>query len=118
MGDSAVTADPAVIGYQRDNLLVHRRIRHTTLLPVGSRWSDSHCAIHGHALQFGTLRLKVVDRSNNRPYRRHAPLPHPDAKPHCDILLVTPGTWADSAHLAAAFDFDTLLLHPRQALVK
>lgn len=115
--DSAVTADPAVIGYQRDNLLVHRRIRRTTLLPIGSRWNDGRCAVAGHALQLGQVRLMVIDSANHRPFSRFAPLPHPDAKPRCDILLVAPRCWADSAHLAAAFDFDTLLRHPRQALL-
>ena len=117
VGDSDVTADPAVIGYQRDNLLVHRRIRHTVVLPVGTRWSDSRCAVHGHAVQFGTTRLMVVDSTNHRPFNRYAPLPAPDDKPRCDILVVAPACWADSAHLAATFDYGTLVRHPRQALV-
>lgn len=117
VADSAVAADPAVIAYQRDNLLVHRRIRYTTVLPIGSRWSDGRCAVAGHAAQLGTLRLMVVDRTNARPFGRYAPLPNPDTKPRCDILLVAPRCWADSAHLAAAFDYGTLVRYPRQALV-
>ena len=117
VADSAVAANTALIGYQRDNLLVHSRVRNTTLLPIGSRWSDSHCAVAGHAVQLGTVRLMVIDRSNARPFSRYAPLPHPDGKVPCDILLVAPGCWADSTHLAAAFAFDTLVHYPRQALV-
>ena len=117
VADSAVAADPSTIGYQRDNLLVHSRIRHTTVLPVGARWSDGRCALSGHAAQLGKVRLRVVDRSNARPFSRYAPLPHPAAKPRCDILLVAPGCWADSTHLAAAFDYGTLVHYPPQALV-
>ena len=117
VADSAVAADPSVIAYQRDNLLVHSRIRHTTVLPVGTRWSDSHCALSGHAARLGTVRLMVVDRTNARTFSRYAPLPHPAAKPRCDILLVAPGCWADSTRLAAAFDYGTLVHYPPQALV-
>lgn len=119
VADSTVAANPAAIAYQRDNLLVHRRISHTTIIPIGAHWSDSRCAVAGHAAQLGAVRLMVVDRSNSRPFSRYAPLPQPGAtpKPRCDILLVAPDCRADSAHLAIAYDYGIFVHRPQHAVV-
>ena len=116
LADSAVATSPATIGYQRDNLIVQRRIQHTLPLTTDTVFADNHCVVQGHVAQMGETTLLVMERSNARRFnrwRRESPNP----KPKVDIVLVTPGTWIDTARLSTHVDYDTLIHYPPKACV-
>ena len=96
--DTAVARDPGLIEYQRDGLVLHRRIRHTTLLPLDTTFNNSRCALSRHFLVFDNRRILILDNTKI-----------PPVTCHLDALVVAPGTYADTALLRTLYDCDTLL---------
>lgn len=102
--DTAVARNPALIGYQRDGLVLHRRVKHTTLLPADTTFRNTRIALGGHTLLFAGRRLFILDGN--------APAP-PAAG--TDAIIVAPGFRTDTALLRSRCQCDTLLYRYRFA---
>lgn len=100
--DTAVASNPALISYQRDGMVLHRRIRHTTLLPFDTLYLSSRCTLAGGTLHFNGQHILIAD--NARLHR-----PDSTAAPHPDLIVVVPGTLADTTQLKHRYHCHTIL---------
>ena len=57
--DTAVAHNPDIISYQRDGLVLRRRVVHTTVLPLDTLYNDSRCALVHGTLYFGDTCLHL-----------------------------------------------------------
>lgn len=62
--DADVARRPEIIGYQREGLLLNRRITATTILPIDTTFFDGRCAVKNHYILFDGRRLLVIDSGN------------------------------------------------------
>lgn len=102
--DVEVARNPMLIEYQREGLLLHRRITSTTLLPVDTLYADGRCSLLEHRLRFDNRKILLIDKSNATPRKQEIP-----RKEKLDAVIVAPCTWVDTATLRSNYPCDTLL---------